>query len=492
MFKNIKVRFIVILSSFLLVMSCLKEEGNYDYNEINTVRIEGLEKNYSVTRFDNFNILPRLNDTLGPDNLKGYAYRWQAIPTDGRGEFIELSNEKDLLVPIQLYPGGYNVYYTVRDLDTDVEFQTTFKLEVINSIYEGWMVLNEVDGDARLDMVTKIYDEYIVKHDILNIAGSELVLEGIPGFVCCYKMFDFYGIYISTSGNGTVRIEENTFAWNEGYNLSYEFLGKQPVDLEVGELYSPGDGDAYAFLEGNIYRTSIVNQVKYSVPINSIDGVVLEVSPYVGLGKLSLNRTLILYDIMNKRFLRTRRGRTYKMPEGNLFDYNTGKDLVFMTGSRYLESEGAEIFTILNDPDDGKNYLAIFNSEKMHQSYYDEIIAKDFDQATCYAVDPVHGYLFYAVGGKIYQYDFSLRTTKLMLDKGAEEISLIKFHCFFSKKYHTDFGNKLIVCSYNPSGIEGSNGTMELYSVPQLNGQIELVSSYTGFGKIKSVSYRER
>ncbi|MGY0035191.1 hypothetical protein [Pedobacter sp. NJ-S-72] len=157
----------------------------------------------------------------------------------------------------------------------------------------------------------------------------------------------------------------------------------------------------------------------------------------------------------------------------------------------WVKFNGGEVFAILKDPNSSKKYLARFNSKTNSQSYYAEITGTDFAQAEQYAVSPDMGYLFYTVGSKVYEYDMSLKTTSLMLDKGSSKISLLKFQVYKSYRKYKD-GNKLIVCSYDPAGTEGANGKMEQFIVPPLNGGLQLFQSYTGMGKIQSINYRER
>jgi hypothetical protein len=488
MFKKIKIQLVLLLFTSTLVVSCLEDEGNYTYSDINEVQFEGFEDTYSFIRFENFNIEPQLVNTIAENNTAGYSYKWQAYQpsADFDNRLIDLSEEKNLSTIISLIPGDYTVFYTVKDLDTEVEFQYEFDIEVVNNIYEGWLVLNDVDGAGRLDMVSLIENEYKTQFDVLNLVGSELELNGTPEFVYTYPYkSDFYGIYVSTSGNGTVKLEPDTFSWNPEYNISKEFVSVQPEDLKVDHITSKGSQMAYTIADGNVYYYFGIFSYNYSAPINSIDGLVFEAAPFIGEGSFWGNA--ILYDNTNKRFVRTNFGRTSVMPTKELFDYNTGKDLEYMVGSEYNNTAGAQIFAILKDPVDSKKYLAVFNATSSAQSYYGEVIAPGFDKATSYAFSPDFGYLFYAAEGKVYQYDFSLQSTKLMVDKGSDEITLIKFQDFFNDTTYSDLQSQLIVCSY-----DGTEGTMELYSVPPVNGQIELETTFTGFSKIKSVSYRER
>jgi hypothetical protein len=51
---------------------------------------------------------------------------------------------------------------------------------------------------------------------------------------------------------------------------------------------------------------------------------------------------------------------------------------------------------------------------------------------------------------------------------------------------------ELLVSTYDPSGTVGSNGTLSIYTVPPVNGKLVITETYTGFGKIKDIAYRQR
>jgi len=492
MLKNIKLYCSLVLCAVIFT-SCIKDEGNHDYVDIVEVQFAGIEEEYSVPRFEDLKIAPNLVFSEEGADENRFSYRWLAFFTQGppsNDNLTELATTKNLDIKLELYPGKYELYYFVKDSKTEVEWQYKTNLEVVNSTYEGWLLLNDVNGGSRLDMLSLLGGEYQSFHDVLNYVGSELTLEGTPGFVYSYSYDpNFYGVYVSTSGNGTTKLEPNTFSWEKTNNVSYEFLSSQPENLELDNLIGKSFENAFAVKDGDIYYYHRVRGTMFNIPVNNGYKASPMIATGTGFGSWS-----IIYDTTNKQFLRFYggTGQAYPISGGALFSWTTGKELVYMTSSEYNSSGGAETFAILKDANDGKQYLAVFSATTFGQSYYGEITATDFDQATSYAVSPDYGYLFYAVGSKVYQYDFSLGTAKLMLDKGAEEISMIKFHDFWGNSKYEDLQRQLIVCSYNPSGTEGSNGTMELYSVPPVNGQIILETSYTGFGKIKSVSYRER
>lgn len=134
-------------------------------------------------------------------------------------------------------------------------------------------------------------------------------------------------------------------------------------------------------------------------------------------------------------------------------------------------------------------YLAGFNPISNAQSYYDQIIAPEIENAEFYAVRPDLGYIFYTAGGKVYQYGKSLKTTKLMLDLGTKRISYFGFYDFKNTSKYTG-SNKLMVGSYDPSLPTETSGSLAIYTIPPVNGYLVLDKSFNGFGRIKNSSWR--
>ncbi|WMI64129.1 PKD-like family lipoprotein [Aestuariibaculum sp. YM273] len=494
MFKNIKFQIILALVFSMLFWSCSEDLGNYDYVDINQVEFEGIASNYTALFGEPFEIIPTLNYTKdGSADESRYSYEWvayneTALQADQKWPLATTKNLQ--LEALTVPPNDYNVRYLVTDVETGVQWSTSFKLNVESTISEGWMVLNDVNGVARLDMVSKVAGEYSPIYDVLDYANSSLTLEGAPVNVYCYA-YDpqFYGIYVTTEGTGTTKIEPDTFDWKVEYYLSFEMLSDVPTDFGADFIERTGGNESVMYKDGNFYYYVRVYQYRYGVPINIVDGEVepFKAAPFVGaVGQF--RGANLYYDVEERRFLRQSWGaqKCNVMPEGTLFDYNTGKDLLFMDGTSY---NGGEVFAILKEPGLEKLFLARMSSGifgRINQVYYEEIpaeIAADMAQADHFAVSPQFGYVFYNVGGKIYEYDFGLKQTKLMIDRGDEEVTVLKFQKL------SPYSNSLLLATH---GAGASSGKMSLYEVAPVNGDLVPLESYDGFGKIVSISYRDQ
>jgi hypothetical protein len=495
MFKKIQTQFALIML-LTLVYSCANDEGNYNYTDINTVNVTGIEKNYTVYTGEYFKLVPVLNPTKDDGtNPNRYSFEWIAVNTARPSDKITIATTKDFDGLVKLPPGKYDIYYFIKDLVTGVTGQQKpFTLNVVSSIYEGWLVIGDADGKPRLDMVSIIpgIAEPRIINDVLDAAGSALKLGGKAVDVECFgsplSTSTVYGIYVTSTETGTTRIDPDSFSWAQSQNIAYETIGGSfDTNFGVDFMKSSAAGENIIYSKGNIYTYVKVQQIKYGLPQNILD---TETKPFYAAPFIADNQgsgsTPIFFDKDLRRFVRLNplKGNCSSMPpltpSPTVLDWNnTNSDLVFMTTSNFNSFEN---FAVLKNITTGKFYLLRFN-KALAQTYYKEILnAPDFDKASKFAVSTDSGYLFYSVGGKLYEYDNGIQSAKLMLDKGADQITYLDFNARAKT-----FAKKLIVGSY-----DGKAGKLELFTVPPVNGNLVLDNTYTGLCKIVDVAYRPR
>jgi hypothetical protein len=496
MLKN-KIQILLFALLFSSLSCTNNDEGNYNYNQINELKVTNIEKSYTVYNGDHFKITPSLNPTMDDgSDANRYTYEWVAVNLlkSISEQKVVIAKTKDLDIDVKLAPAEYKLYYFVTDNTTGVEWQQgPIALSVVSSIYEGWLVIGDVDGKARLDMVSilpNIVEPRIIT-DVLEKAGSDLKLSGKAVNVYCFKNPVITplmtGIYVTASESGTSRIDQDSFQWTPTQNIAYEILDSSfPRNFGVDFMKSALAAENFLYSKGNIYYYYRVQNIAYSLPQNKVD---TEIKPFYASPFIAENYGVlgapIFYDRDGKRFLRYNclSGICSKIPSptgtGALLDWNnTNSDLIYMASTPYNAGEN---FAVLKNNGTGKFNLLRFN-KTLVQVYYKEILnAPDFDKATKFAVSPDSGYLFYTVGGKLYEYDNNTQSAKLMLDKGAEEITYIGFHANAKT-----FANMLAVGSY------GTSGKLELYQVPPVNGSLILNKSYPGLCKIVDIAFRPR
>lgn len=507
--KNIyllMLRCICILIVVSMLGSCIKDIGNYDYKELNElVEVSNLPEEMQAQYGKKLAFVPVIKFSKDPDfDASKYAYEWSYIGPNGLGGtgLYVLSDAKDLdMVLTKVVAGTYTAYFAITDKASGVKYKKSFKLKVVNEYNEGWIMMNEVNGKARVDMLYLDAERnFKLVNDVLGSTGAGLTLEGKPVLAYTYSTGLLigpdqisYGVYLGTD-KYTTKVDPNTFKWTPTMGLSYEMYGDVPVGFYAERIQVRGGGSsAYMIGGGEAYYYDRTMQIYFSAPIsyNNEDQKSFKVAPFVAAS----SSYGIFYDITNRRFVKHSgtASTTTVLPDPaigqRLFSFTTGKDLVYMRNVPY---NGGEVFSILKDVNGSKKYLARFNPANNAQTYYAEIIGTDIDKAEFYAVNPEFGYVFYSVGSKVYQYDMTYKTTKLMADYGSYKISYLDFYEFKATAKINAEGKRLMVGTYDATINNGTEGSLHIYTVPSLNGDLIEIGTYSGFGRIKSLTYRER
>lgn len=496
--KNIRSLFILMVLC-IAFSACYKDKGNYEYAPINELSFSNFdtENGYKTNFGELLTISPEIKGTLDPDGSKnGYTYEW-SVQLNGKDSVI--SAEKVLNVRLEIPPGLYSLKLIVKDNGSGVQYPIRTQLLLSTKVFEGYMVLNEVNGKSRLDMITYYRtDNTFEQHtDVLAEMNSALPVQGKPRQVYCMETEYFvvspktYRIYIVTE-TGTYKIDPETFGNGVLDNFQYEMTGQLPTSFMPQGLicilqngYMP-----LSFLtEGNnIYRREYGALTFPYSPVNVYAGAG---KPFKAFPQIAAyTDKAVIYNMDKRTFTSapfSSRNATDMAPTAN---FPVGKDMVYMEGQASGNS-----YAVLKDPGTANFYFMKFQPSWPYVYYVDPMNATDIDKAEHFAVSPDMAYLFYSVGGKLYEYDNSLKTSFLMLDKGNSPITNISFQRFFNRSgyaNYTAWAKQLILGSYNPAAAEGTNGTMELYSVPPINAALQLKNTWTGLGKITSVSYRER
>ena len=524
-----KIYFLGCLFMMLAVASCYDDKGNYSYNEIPTISIENIEPSYICLRnADLLEITPKITSTIEgeitPDN-PNYEYScrigntggtfddsqmWHIINPDSTQAFTWLPNEDT---------GQYICVYTVRDKRTDVATNYQFDLQISSSTYEGWLVLcgEGADNRARLDMVSVIDENRIqVLPDLLG--NNELVTSlHNPTqimFDCSIYANSRYTIYLMTEEGGYKLNTDELTTTAADEVVEGEFLvdlqGDIPIRIcPVGKSYFT----TYAYLtvtqQGDLYykdvsTTGSLYEFPDNVSAEGNDGEYV-VAPYVGAGQ---NRpadsyAALLYDSSNQRFMgwdqEKGEGRTcFELPAGTIDPATTGKDLVYMEGTRFSNNT---VFSILQDASGNRSIYGINLSGSLfqQQSYIESVQAENFNQAEHFAFNSQFPYMYYSYKDKLYSYNLGTQTLQQTISLPGEEITMVKIDLFKApnildvpedmraQQYY------ILVGSYK-TGASEDGGILRMYRFNNTTNQLEEVENrkYEGFGRIVDVTYRER
>ena len=167
-----------ILSVALLLSSCMKDLGNYDYKEIQDFEITGVEKSYSVVLLENLKIPASITATSGD-----YSYAWFIELYDQSSGFSDatyadtISHDLVLDIPFRYTPGNYVLHLKVTNNETGVAKYATTNVSGVTKFSTGYYLLKETaEGNTEIDL--HYMDEGMVENIITNVTGSPM--QGKP------------------------------------------------------------------------------------------------------------------------------------------------------------------------------------------------------------------------------------------------------------------------------------------------------------------------
>lgn len=518
----------------LLAVACYDDLGNYDYTELNSVTVDSIQSNWydKYSYADTLKINPVLNLALGgsEDHLK---FEWRLIPLHDRYNKDSISveeqsagyiigREKNLSYPLTEKPGDYAGFFYVKDTLTGISYKTDFYVRLRIAVSDGWMVLCEEAGKARLDMISYTSEnEKLISHNIWEGLGMEL---GKP-----YKLVYNYNRTFGTSRlacceSGTFNLDPETLQPSDENNMIWQF-SENPDKVEIvggiTMINSDPRREIVVTSEGELFwrkYDDLVNGIQFTFPVNRLEksDEYFKVSRHIGYKPNYAwpnTCSVILYDETNRRFLALESmGKkdwwgnvTYEAKDypnvltftGGTVDYdaNTGKDLVHMEGTR----EGY-VFAVLKTPgtEDYDIYGMITNIDyKVERTHYMRLLPANGDKIIHFAFHPVFRILYYATEqGDVYQFNLSTPEKKAekILSFPGERISVMKFQCPVAYVAYEPWERAreywLYVAGYDTACEESVSGIFRMYDFPQQTSAPVLKQEIKQLGKIIDIAYR--
>ena len=504
----------LIILGVLLSVSCFDDKGNYDYADLGEVTIEGIatDRWYELFAYsDTLKIPVKITSTRYTNGEEPYTYAWKftklnAPTMDEQDNPIDytISREKNLAYVPAFSAGDYNCFFVVTDTILGLQKKVDFFVRLRTAVSEGWMILCEENGEARLDWVMNLTE----KEDRIsrNVwADNELKL-GKP-----YAIFSAYFLrgsnrYVFTE-NGTFNIDAEDAHVGEDNNVKWAF-GDAPdvvhgLATEVA-IQRNNSLDLLVTRDKNLYVRDLylVGSI-YGFPINyTSDGKRFDVAPYFGHRYSGSEASVIIYDETNKRFMELDDDEK-NIPHpltfaGGTVDFSaeTGRDMVYMNWTK-----DSYTFAVLEDPSDGEMYvygIKVEVSGNNYRQFYMKLNRPNKDKIMHIAFHSIYRYLFYSTENAVYQFDMEAPETpaKQILSFPGETFTALKINKMVGwiayQPWEKARENQLVVGSYINDKEESKCGVMRIYDVPGLMAPLEKKKEYTELGKIVDIVYRER
>lgn len=490
----------------LAISACKKDIGNYDYQDINEWAISEIEGSYSAFQGGVLNITPTISYSKDSSNDPSkYSYKWTSIDNSSTPitkRTIAQTKDLNWTVSNPSSNTAYTLLYEVTEKSTGLTFRKSTKLTVSSNISDGWLVLNDINGEARLDFFNYVNNDFLHFNDILA-SNSTLTLSGKPKLVYFYQRRDPFSVVVAKSiivgtdqASFIINTQSNTFS--SFTNITNSMSNYVPAPYYADKIRAQGKSYLAYMLDskGQLFYENATVGYAFGTRVNRlITGQDVTISPYFAEAYGNNSTYALMYDVVNKRFLEHKNynaSSSVPATTSTLFDPgNMNMDLMFMD---YTPAISGQTYAILKN-NANKIYLAriVCNASSFNPRAFDEVMAPEMLNATQFAIDPSEGYIMYLVGSKVYRYNPFDQSNTMIVDLGSRKVSLLKYQRFVlspSAVRNAEYGKKLIICSYDEAN-SNTSGTMDLYTVPNLNGAVSLYRSFSGLGKIVDVSYRE-
>ena len=277
MMRNIL--FVLTIFMAVVVSGCFDDKGNYDYHEINELQVTGLpgEMQMKYRNVDTLRVTPGIEATADDGSMPDrYSFKWEAVSQPKVGDIQTTSyvigEERDLNYFVELPDGEYDVNCLVKDTITRVTWKGSFKLKVTTQLNEGWLVLSDVNGYTRLDLISMSAKEDLVVRDLLRDAPQ------LKGPKRINTVFDMYYLQWGTdprfyliTETTTATLDVDTYEWDDGNDIRYEML-EYPQNF-VASNRTAGMGWELLISDKYVFGgTTFGQQVLFGVPINFIAG----------------------------------------------------------------------------------------------------------------------------------------------------------------------------------------------------------------------------
>mgnify|MGYP004655604537 CR=1 FL=1 len=497
-------------------MACYDDKGSYNYHDINETTIEGIEGSYNVMRgLSILKIDPKVIMTMAnPEDTVRFQYEWRA--NIGYNSTVVLGTSRELEYPVDLDPNNYTLYFRVIDRETDIATVATASLKVGTPYSRGILLIGENSrGEADVQMLSMSTDTMLCAN-ILENSGLPLLHDPVDIIHTGYNNDDKkIKLWVLTKSQA-YSMDRKTFKGKESDNFSKLLYLSQtyesdfvPVDVVPRIKDKSGNvGNSFARAvvcsNGYIFSSSLflVGGDYYMDPVNyesSKPNVWLKAKPYL-LYSLNNYSSLVWYDETNERFMTVSSSFVSSSSAlndvaGDPFPWDQkslGRTMIY--GENTLNTDGGSTngnsFALLKD-ENGKYYIYKFyvsSAVSKRDAYTVETsLATDFDRADFYAFSSRRTVIFYAVGSRLYAYDYNKGNEKcyLLQDFGEDQITMLKCDTQIEPS-----ANPIYLATYNAT----NGGTLRKYIQGTNPDKVEVNpvvgSCWTGLTKIKNMSWR--
>lgn len=493
---------ILALLSAVSLAGCYKDNGNYDYNPVNKIIVEGgkAPETLSVVFNDSLKITPTFEQTI-PAAEADLMYEWTVYDNSITSPYIvptdTVSRERNLSIkvtsPVFILGQSYRLGYKVTDKRTGIFGVHYYNLTIGNKYARGWIFLEQIGNNGDFSM---LLPDGSVEHNIyttINMGytmGKPVKLELSAWSVTDDISAPSRRLYLLYE-NGGMELNYQTMQYKFDYR--YLFFLPPVVQKPVVQTWmsstppgwTPGATMGIAINNGKVHANLVggfPGTKKWGGILLTPEGTPnYTVAPYVVGGS---TYSAIVHDNVGKRFLSVATSGLQRFPTqaSTEFDMNnTGMDLLFMDSANVTRYYNAIMKDAAGLPwllqfkaivNTGETPVITLGKAQMN--------APGAAQLTAAAGSTITPHVFYATGNKIMRHETTSNTTvEQHVFAGSEQVTSMKF------KREPGGVSQLAVATW-----DGTAGRVYFFNVSNIGDLSLAANPYTGFGKIVDIGYK--
>lgn len=401
----------------LLAGSCVKDNTNTDFRDLNEVTIAGIADEYTVPLFSLLEITPTITTTF--DDESNLDFAWYIYDNKSYLEADTISRTKNLSAEIaNQVPGQeYWLELKVTDRTTGIFYTHVADFRTTSTFTTGTMILGRTGTQNEVHFIDPAGTLYT---DIYTKANDNQPLPGNPTAIFLvdpnkYQTAKMKRVYImSDDPTGGAIVDPVSFkrdTWlRDGFMIepSYETYPTLAVSA-----YHKGTLPDYLIINGKVFNrgANMGDPLWKAELIRTTEPTSYEVAPYF---ICYAGRIPVFYDNLNGRFLAhftANKGvlQIYTGGDKTHFDYeNVGLEMIHAGAL----SQATYFYGLFRN-DAGNRYLlkwsanVIDNFKTAAKVEITPAMAPHLAGATCFMRnDPaLRSFMFYASGGAVYAID---------------------------------------------------------------------------------------
>jgi hypothetical protein len=533
-------RVFFFLSLILLLASCYDDKGNYDYHDLDEVRIDtaeaGLQGEYAIMRFDTLTLQPKVFFNGAQVTNEGDApldYLWtiySAVSGTGSNAAIDTIGTHNRLQAVVSRTGGnYYVQLTVTNRRDGIQQYYRVPVAVSEVFDGGWMVFYERADQPGFSDLALVYNRWTKLNANYNRFYTNLY-ETTNGEPLRGRPVRCLDIAVSlASGNNYVGLctDETLVGVSENSierALQFEQFFHEPPATERPVWYGQhGSGvmsgqssevlinDNHVYTNTYSFSATEGRTTRFGIP--KFDQGIGQLAPWNAEVPNTLNYGVVVYDQTYQRFRYAgyNEAQLQEFGEQDLseaaFDVNnTGMQLLMADWGRGTsQAVSLRPYDYLLMAKGDSRFLAVANfsstaptSTNIGVALYPlDALCPDIREATSLAASHVGSFVYYAAADKVYTFAYDSQqpaTVAWQAPGEEEEVTCVRI----MKYYHgTVYGYGLVPRSDNLVHIATWNarkqeGRLYQYLINPASGILDTSScfEYPIPGRVRDMAWK--